>query len=199
MQNKLQALTEQLYNEGLAKGREEGERVLEAARAEAASIIEAAKAEAEAIVARAGKDAAALREKTEADVRMAATQVIQTLKKDIEGLVIMKEGDRSFVRDPEFLKKVVAEVAARFSVSEGPDIFLVLPESLKASLEPWVHGELSSILGAPAGVEFSGRIEGGFTIAPADRSYYISFSDKAFDEMFAALLRPATRKLLFGE
>ena len=28
MQNKLQELTEQLYNEGLAKGREEGDRYL---------------------------------------------------------------------------------------------------------------------------------------------------------------------------
>ena len=39
MQNKLQELTDKLYNEGLSKGRQEGEEILAKAKAEAEAII----------------------------------------------------------------------------------------------------------------------------------------------------------------
>ena len=39
MQNKLQELTDKLYNEGLSKGKEEGEALLAKAKAEAAEIV----------------------------------------------------------------------------------------------------------------------------------------------------------------
>ena len=47
--NKLQELTQKLYNDGLEKGRSEAERLLAEAKAEAAKIVAEAKAEAEAI------------------------------------------------------------------------------------------------------------------------------------------------------
>ena len=49
--NKLQELTEQLYSEGLSKGRIEGEKVLADARAEADKIISEARSQAEKIAA----------------------------------------------------------------------------------------------------------------------------------------------------
>ena len=72
MQNKLQELTEQLYNEGLAKGRQEGERFLEEAKAEAARTIADAESTAAAILVRAESDAANLKSKAEADIRVRA-------------------------------------------------------------------------------------------------------------------------------
>ena len=53
MQNKLQELTEKLYQEGLVKGKAEGEEILAGARKEAAAIIEKAQAEAASIIAKA--------------------------------------------------------------------------------------------------------------------------------------------------
>ena len=47
--NKLQELTQKLYNEGLEKGRSEAERLVADAKQEAAKILAEAKAEAEAI------------------------------------------------------------------------------------------------------------------------------------------------------
>ena len=42
MQNKLQELTDRLYQEGLSKGKEEGARLVETAQSEAQAIIEKA-------------------------------------------------------------------------------------------------------------------------------------------------------------
>ena len=41
MENKLQELTDKLYNEGLSKGKKEGEEILANARKEAADIVAA--------------------------------------------------------------------------------------------------------------------------------------------------------------
>ena len=53
MQNKLQELTDKLYNEGLSKGKAEGEAILAKANSEAEEIIAQAKKKADAIVAKA--------------------------------------------------------------------------------------------------------------------------------------------------
>ena len=53
MQNKLQELTDKLYNEGLSKGKAEGEQLLAEAREKSESIIAEAKKQAEEIIAKA--------------------------------------------------------------------------------------------------------------------------------------------------
>ena len=199
MQNKLQELTDQLYNEGLAKGREEGDRILEEARQKAAEILAEAQANADRITQDAEKHALELKGKAEADVRMAAGQALQALRKDIENLVIAKMEDHGAVSDPAFLKDIIRIVCERFSASEDSDISLVLPESLRDKLEPWVKGELSKALSSPVQASFSKKIGGGFTIGPGDGSYFISMTDKTFDALIAEYLRPVTRKILFGE
>ena len=199
MQNKLQELTDQLYNQGLAKGREEGERLLSEAKAQAEAIVAAAREQAAGIVSDAEKSAAELRSKAEADVRMASAQALQATKADIENLVVAKIAAQKATSDPEFLKDIILKVAERFSATEGADIALVLPESMKEKLEPWVAGSLSKALGAPVDASFSKKIAGGFTIGPKDGSYFVSMTDKTFDSLICEYLRPVTRKLLFGE
>jgi V/A-type H+-transporting ATPase subunit E len=143
MSNKLQELTEKLYNEGLSKGKEEGEQLLARAREEADRIVAEAHKRAEVIVNEAERQAADLKEKTASDVRMASAQCLQATKKDIEDLLVgaVSAGpvDKA-LSDPDFLKKIITAVAERFSTSESSDLALVLPVSLKDELEPWLKG-----------------------------------------------------------
>ena len=202
MPNKLQELTDKLYKEGLSKGKEEGERILEEAQKQAAALVENARAEADAILAAAHKEAADRKAKTESDLKMASAQCLQATRKDIENLVVTKicsEQVSKALSDPEFLKETITEVAKRFSATEAADIALVLPEKLKTGLEPWVAGELSKVLGAGVSASFSKKIAGGFTIGPADGSYFVNLTDESFSELIGGYLRPVTRKLLFGE
>ena len=53
MQNKLQELTDKLYNEGLSKGKQAGEAIVREAKAKADGILSAARKEAEDIVSNA--------------------------------------------------------------------------------------------------------------------------------------------------
>ena len=87
MQNKLQELTDKLYQDGLAKGKEEGDKYLADARAQAEKIVADAKAEAARIVAKAEKEAADLAGKAKSDVKMASEQALQATRKDIENIL----------------------------------------------------------------------------------------------------------------
>ena len=201
MSNKLQELTDKLYTEGLTKGKEEGARILEEARQQAEETVANAKAEAATIIAKAEKDAEDLKAKVDSDLKMASAQCLQATKKDIENVLVSSistDAVKSALADPDYLKKIISAVAEKFSASEATDLALVLPEKLKAELEPWVKGELAKSLGKGVSASFSKKVAGGFTVGPKDGSYFVSFTDETFRELIAEYLRPVTRKLLFG-
>ena len=199
--DKLQELTQKLYDEGLAKGKQDGEAFLLKAQAEAEGIVKKAKEEAEAILAKARKDADDFKVKTEGDVKMAASQAVQATRTDIENLVIAKVADctvEKALSNEDYLKGIITAVAQKFSADEPADLALVLPESLKAGLEPFVKNELGKLLGKGVEAAFSKKVAGGFKIGPKDGGYFVSLTDDTFKDLIGSYLRPATKKLLFG-
>ena len=201
MQNKLQELTDKLYNEGLSKGKQEGEEILAKAKVQAEEIVAKAHAEAAAIVAAAKKDAEDLKTKVESDVKMAASQSVAATKKDIETLVVAKMTEaevKNALTSADFVKEVVLAVAKGFNTEESVDLEVVLPEALKKDLEGFVAKELANALKGNVEASFSKKIAGGFTIGPKDGGYFISFTDETFNALISEYLRPATKKLLFG-
>ncbi|MBR6882058.1 MAG: hypothetical protein IKN06_03705 [Bacteroidales bacterium] len=199
--DKLQELTQRLYDEGLAKGKEEGEALLRKAGAEADEIVKKAQEEAEAILAKARKDAEDYKVKVEGDVKMAAQQSLQATRADIENLVITQTVDATVEKalsNEDYLKGIITAVAQRFSAEEPADLSLVLPESLKKGLEPFVKNELGKLLGKGVEASFSKKVAGGFKIGPKDGGYFLSMTDDTFKELIGSYLRPVTKKLLFG-
>jgi len=199
--DKLQELTQKLYEEGLAKGKQDGEALLQKAQSEAEGIVKQAQEEAEAILAKARKDAEDFKVKVEGDVKMAAQQAVQATRTDIENLVVSKVVDGTVdkaLANEDYIKGIITAVAQKFSADEPADLSLVLPESLKAALEPFVKNELGKLLGKGVDATFSKKVAGGFKIGPKDGGYFVSLTDETFKDLIGSYLRPATMKLLFG-
>lgn len=199
--DKLQELTQKLYNEGLSKGKEEGEAILAKAQAEAAAIVKKAQEEAQAILAKAQKEAQDYKIKVEGDVKMASTQALQATRAGIENLIVAKAVDapvKEALSSADFLKGIIEAVAKNFSAQESTDIALVLPEKLQKALEPFVKNELTKTLGKGVEASFAKKIDGGFKIGPKDGSYFISLTDESFQELIGDYLRPTTKEILFG-
>ena len=201
MQNKLQELTDKLYNEGLSKGKQEGEELLAKAKSQAEEMIAKAQAEAAQIIAAAQKQADELKAKTASDIKMASAQSIAATRKDIETLIVGKMTDdavKKALTSAEFVKELIKAVAEKFT-TEGPvDLNLILPESLKKELEPFATKELAKILNAGVEASFSKKVAGGFQIGPKEGGYFVSFTEETFSQLIAEYLRPTTKKLLFG-
>ena len=201
MQNKLQELTDRLYNEGLSKGKQEGEELLAKAKVQAEEIVAKAQAEAAQIVAAAQKQAEDLKTKTASDVKMAAAQSLAATKKDIETLIVGKMTDEAVKKalsSADYVKELIKAVAEKFTTDGPVELAVVLPEALKKELEPFVTNELSKTLGAGVEATFSKKVSGGFQIGPKEGGYFISFTDETFTELISESLRPTTKKLLFG-
>jgi len=201
MQNKLQELTDRLYNEGLSKGKQEGEELLAKAKVQAEEIVAKAQAEAAQIVAAAQKQAEDLKTKTASDVKMAAAQSLAATKKDIETLIVGKMTDEAVKKtlsSADYVKELIKAVAEKFTTDGPVELAVVLPEALKKELEPFVTNELSKTLGAGVEATFSKKVSGGFQIGPKEGGYFISFTDETFTELISEYLRPTTKKLLFG-
>ena len=201
MQNKLQELTDRLYNEGLSKGKQEGEELLAKAKVQAEEIVAKAQAEAAQIVAAAQKQAEDLKTKTASDVKMAAAQSLAATKKDIETLIVGKMTDEAVKKalsSADYVKELIKAVAEKFTTDGPVELALILPESLKKDLEPFVTKELATILNAGVEASFSKKVSGGFKIGPKEGSYFISFTEETFNQLISEYLRPTTKKLLFG-
>ena len=201
MQNKLQELTDKLYNEGLAKGKQEGEELLAKAKVQAEEILAKAQSEAERIIATAQKQADEIKTKTASDVKMASSQSIAATKKDIENLIVSKmtvEAVKKNLTSPDFIKEIIKTVAEKFTTDGPVDLNLILPESLKNDLEPFATKELAKILGSGVQASFSKKVAGGFQIGPKGEGWFVSFTDETFNQLISEYLRPATKKLLFG-
>ena len=196
MQDKLQELTDRLYNEGLSKGKQDGEELLQKAQIEADGIIAQAKAEAERIIAQANKEAEELKTKVTADVKMAATQSIAVTKQEIEKMVVTNaatEGVKANMSNSAFVKELITNVVKAFNPANASpvDLSLILPESLKAEVEPFVKNEIAKQFKGEVKVDYSKKMNGGFKVAPKDGGYVLQFTDDDY-------LRPATKKILFG-
>ena len=203
MQDKLQALTDRLYNEGLSKGKQDGEELLQKAHAEAEGIIAQAKAEAEKIIAQANKEAEELKTKVTADVKMAATQSIAVTKQEIEKMLVTNaatEGVKANMGNTAFVKELITNVVKAFNPANAApvDLSLILPEALKAEVEPFVKNEIANQFKSEVKVDYSKKMNGGFKVAPKDGGYVLNFTDEEFTQLIANYLRPATKKILFG-
>jgi V/A-type H+-transporting ATPase subunit E len=204
MQNKLQELTEKLYNEGLSKGRQEAEMILAKASSEAADIVAKAREESGKIIEDARKEAEEIRDRLLNELRMASRQSITTLKKEIETLIIFKALGtpvKDTLEDTELIKSVIKSAVEAFKPETGSSASLniILPERLKGQLDNFIRKEIEEQMKVGIILSFDKKMSGGFKIGPKDDNYFISFTDKDFQEFLGGYLRPKTREILFSE
>lgn len=200
MENKLQQLTEKLYNEGLSKGRAEAEALVAKANATSTAIIAEARQKAETIVVEAKRAAEKLRTNTDNEIRMASGQLKSALRQDVERMVQMQVVTPQVSaawQDGSFIKELIQTSVNALGDQAGK---VILPENRGEAFVAEVRNALAERFGADPGVEVltDGRVKVPFRIAPKDGGYYISFTDADFDALFASYLRPRVAEMLFG-
>lgn len=200
--NKLQELTDRLYTEGLSKGREEGEKVLQNAKNEAQKVLADAQAAAAKTIADAQAQAADILAKAASDVKMASTQALDATKADIQNAVLAKLVDEKVgaaLADEKFICEVVMTIAKNFSTENNCDLEVVMAEGTSQKVQDYVQAEVAKAIGRGIQVSLSKKIKGGLTVGPKDGAYFVSLTDETFSALIREYLRPATRKTLFGE
>jgi len=204
MQNKLQELTDKLYNEGLSKGKQDAEELKAKALREAEKIVSKAKEEAAAIVEKAEKEATEIITRADNDVKMASNQAINAVRQQVEKMIItntITPAVKEAMSDTKLIKSVITTIAGAFNAANPDSIALemIVPQSLKSELEDFLKKEINGKLCKGLEVKYVKGLSSGFKIGPKDGGYMISFTDEDFSAMIGGYLRPSTRRILFGE
>ncbi|MBR5150941.1 MAG: hypothetical protein IKU76_04375 [Bacteroidaceae bacterium] len=194
MENKIQELTEKIFNEGVEKGRAEADRILAEANAKAAEIVKEAEAKAEAVMAKARKDAEELDANTRSELKLYSAQAVGAIKSEVANIVtdtVIKESLQAAFKE-DLLKQVILKIAERWNANEQ----LVISTSEAEDLKKFFAAKAKALL--DKGVEVK-QVNGvkGFSVSPADGSYKVNFGEGEFEAFLKSFLRPQIIELLF--
>ena len=157
MENKLQQLTQKLYDEGLEKGRAEADKLVADAKAEA-------RAEAEEIVKKAEAKAEDVSKNTMTEISLAGKQAVGRIKSEIASLIIAKataRGVKEAVVDPAFIKEMLVAVAKNWNGSDSGKVELqaLLPEGDRKKLDAAFEESAKELLAAGVEVGWSKEVK----------------------------------------
>ena len=200
MENKLQQLTQKLYDEGLEKGRAEADRLVAEAKKEAAKIVAEARAQAEDIVRKAQDKAEDVEKNTMTEISLAGKQAAAKIKSEIAAMIVAKStaaGVREAVMDPAFIKEMLLSVAKNWNGADAGKVELkaLLPD--RAKLDEAFGKSAQELLSAGIEVGYSKEVKTGFKVGAKEGGYYISFSDADFDALLGEYLREKVSDMLF--
>ena len=199
--NKLQELTQKLYNEGLERGRAEAERLVAEAKENAAKIIADAKAEAEAIAKAAEDRADDIAKNAMTEIALAGRQALTKIKAEIAEAVIMKSTGaavKSATVDAAFVKDMLLAVANNWTSSTVEvSLKALLPEEKRAELDAVMQANAAALAKAGIEVGYSTDVKTGFKLGEKNGGYYIAFTDESFDALLKEYLREKVSNILF--
>lgn len=202
MENKLQQLTQKLYDEGLEKGRSEAGRLVADAEARAAKIVAEAKAEAEAIVRAARTKAEDVEKNTMTEIALAGKQAVAKIKQEIASAIVARataEGVKSAVVDPAFIREMLLSVARNWNGADAGKVELqaLLPETERGKLDETFAESARALLAEGIEVGYSDRVRTGFRVGAKEGGYYISFSEADVEALLSEYLRDKVSEMLF--
>jgi V/A-type H+-transporting ATPase subunit E len=196
MNNKIQELTDIIYNEGVAKGQAQADQILAQAKEQAEKIITDARKQAESLVAAARKESADNAENVQKELRLYAAQAVEALKSEIATVVtdkIVTDSVKGFTADQKAFNEFMLRIAQEWGKNQQIEIKAQDADALtryfnanaKALLDKGV--KITQVNGQPA----------EFSIQPADGSYKVNFGTEEFMNWFKSMLRPQLVETLF--
>jgi len=197
MENKLDTLTQKIYQEGIDRANDEKEKLLNQAKEEADQIKKQAQQEAEKIKKTAHDEAAELKRNTMADLKLAGNQAISSLKQQIKDLLVVKileKETKDLFVDSKFLKELILSITKNWDQKEGLDLTFSddLNDKIDKSFENSIRKEIKDLE-----INFDKKLASGFRIVPHNSSFQITFTDQDFIAFFKPFVRDKAEKVLF--
>lgn len=200
MDQKLQELTEKLYQEGVSKGNKQADELIAKAKQKSEELIASAEAKAKAIIAEAEQKAADLEKNTKSELQMASRQVISALEQEVANLVngsIVSDSVKAATVDKTFMQQVIVSAVSNWAKTE--ELLVAIGPNETKELEAYFAANAKQLLNNGVKIESVNNIKTGFQIGPADGSFKVSFSSDDFADFFKEFIRPKLVELLFGK
>jgi V/A-type H+-transporting ATPase subunit E len=214
----VEALIERLREEGVARGRDEAERLAREAEARAAAIERKARQEADSVLETARREAEALRTAGEDALRLAMRDTVLELRAALTREVNDKVRRliSAELQREAFLQQLILEVARRgrdeVGIEDGDRLDVVLPRELvsleelrqnplelrEGSLSHFVLAVASEVLGDGVRFTVAEDEQRGIRIRLEDRHLEIDLTEEKVADLIISHLQPRFRAVLEG-
>lgn len=194
---KIQELTEKLFQEGVEKGKAEAENIIAQAKEQAARIVADAKEQAQAITVSAQKKAQELDGNTKSELKLYTNQALNALKSEVANVLTANIVDKAvtgLVSSPDFLGQFAVALAKTWTSDGG----IVISSSQADSLKAYFASQAKELLDKGVTIEKVNGKDMPLSIAPADGSYKVNFGKEEFEAFFKSFLRPQLVEMLFN-
>jgi V/A-type H+-transporting ATPase subunit E len=203
MNTKIKELTENIYKEGVARAKNEGDQMLDKAHKEAEKTIADANEKAEAMLAEAKNESERIYDSLKKELELVSKQIIEITKQQVNNLVTAKLSEKfasQVTDDPGFLKDMIFEITRDWTGDnhQNKHLEILVPESMIDKLEPLYKTSASKILSSGLVFKPVAGMEKGFQVVNSSEGYKLSFTDKDFTTFFASLIKPKVREFLFN-
>ena len=212
----VQALIDRLREQGVEPGRQEAKRIVDDAQRRAAEIVDRAHAEADRLRAQARADVDRERESAKDALRMAARDMVLSVKED------MAQRFASDVRrlvqveleDGEFLRRLILEVAGKATegISRDAPVEVLLPtrvigvdelrsnpdEASQGALSRYVLGLSHALLREGVALRPDPEGKAGIRLRLTEEDVVIDLTDETVAALLLRHLLPRFRALLEG-
>ena len=194
--DKIQELTTKLYEEGVVKGNEQAEQIINEAKAQESQILKNAEVKAAEILNNAKRNSDELKTQTFSELKMYASQSVEALRTEITNLISDKIATRNaqqVMNDPHFMQQFILKIAQNWASGENVNVGVEDAESLRN----FVAHEAAEILDNKLQITNVKGMGAGFWIAPEDGSYKVKFGEEEITEYLKDFLRPYVKEILF--
>ena len=192
----LSELTEKIYAEGVEKGNQEAQRVLDEANAKAAQIVANAEKEAADKIAKAEKKAQELDAHTKAELKLYTEQAVNALKTAVVDLIngeVVSANVKAAATDAKFMQGVIAKIAE--SMAKDGDVRIDAKDA--EALKKYFAANAKALLDKGLKIEEVKGLKTDFQIVSQKGGYKLAFGEAEFEAFFKAFLRPQLIELLF--
>lgn len=196
MNNKIQELTDIIYNDGVAKGREEADRILSEARTNADRTVAEAQKEADRILADAKKQAQAFMDNARKEIKLYASQSVDAVRSEIANVVtdkVVADAVADITGQKELMEQFILNIATEWARKEE----IVISTADADGLRKYFETRAKELLDGGVHINKVNGNDFGFTVAPADGSYKVNFGAGDFENWFRSFVRPQLVDLLF--
>ncbi|WP_304290946.1 hypothetical protein [Porphyromonas uenonis] len=197
MDSKIKELTDKIYHEGVEKGNQEAAQILAKAKQQSDEMIATAQAEAQRIVSDAQRQAADLTKNTQSELKLYAEQVVSSTQSTIADSLtdrIVRDNVQAMTTDADFMQKLMLAIVQQWTVGEP----MVIETANAEALEKYMLGNAKALLDSGQVTIRTRETQGaGFSVAPADGSYKVTFGEEEFVNFFKSFLRPRLVEELF--
>ena len=171
MNNRLQELTDKIYQEGISKGQEDADLIKTKANAEAAKILADAKLEADQILIVANKKANDIKENTNSEIKLAARQAIEALKLEVVNLIngaITSADIKAGMGDVKFIQKAIEKMVENWAANSDvtPDMKILIPQKDEKAIVEYFSSVARGLLDNGFRIEMVNGVKSGFQVAP---------------------------------